>query len=163
MACTTREDLFVYQLGIARDAESSGHHLLEWLSLKVDNDDLVNLLRSRAEDCVQALGNIDGCLQTLGASPLQTPSETVEGIRKRFEVFSSQRCSPPVVNEFALDTAIHYMNFGIGSYRGLLDVAVLLHRGQCAQSLQTNLVHKEEGVTRLERARHEVIGNLAAA
>jgi ferritin-like metal-binding protein YciE len=47
-------------------------------------------------------------------------------------------------------------HFGIGSYKGLIDKALLMGDARCAQLLQSNLVIDEESTGRCERIGHEM-------
>jgi ferritin-like metal-binding protein YciE len=47
-------------------------------------------------------------------------------------------------------------HYGIGTYRGLVDKAVVMGETRCAQTLQANLVRKEESAGRLERIGHDM-------
>jgi ferritin-like metal-binding protein YciE len=157
MALNTPRDLFLYELSAMRDAERTGGLLLGWMiGGRVQSSDLQQILRAQEKDSQRQLKNIESCLKELGSSPLESPSATVEGMRSGFEEFTKLRPSPEVLDLFALDTAMRFMHFGIASYKGLVDWAVLMGKSECTQSLQANVVQKEESAGKLERIGHEM-------
>lgn len=152
---TTRELLF-YELGLIRDAEDSGRRLFDFLALRVGDRDLVRIFRTYQEDSWRLLANVDSCLQALGGRPIQTPSQSVEGITERFEVFVRLQPSPAMLDQFAVDTAIRYSHVCVAGYKTLLDWAILMNESRCVQCLHDNLVRKQESAGKLEQFSHEL-------
>jgi len=162
MPISTTKDLFLYELGIMRDIEDAGRELLRFLALQVRNSDLAQILRTHQEDTDRHLRNIRSCLQALGVSPLETPSEIVGGIRRRFEAFVQLAPTPEMLDQFAIDTAIRYMRTCIAGYITLLDWAILMAETECVQYLHANLIEEQESTSRLERFSHEMGTRLLA-
>lgn len=162
MPINTPRDLFLYELGIIRDSEHSGQRLLDLLAHRATHSDLVQILRTQQQDSEQ-LANINSCLRALGASPLETRAETVDGIYRRFEEFVALRPSPEMLDQFAVDTAMRFLYVGIAGYKALVDWAILMGETECVQYLYTNLVRKQDGASRLERFSHELGARLVAA
>lgn len=156
MALETAQDLFIYELGILRDMEESGTRLLELMVHKASDDGLLQLLRTEQQDCGQREANINSCLETLGVTPVGTPSETVEGIYRRFEQVVAMRPAPPMVNLFAVDTAVRLQHIGIAAHKTLIDWVILIGENRCVQCLHANLVQKQESAARLERFSHDL-------
>ncbi|HEX5594492.1 MAG TPA: DUF892 family protein [Micromonosporaceae bacterium] len=156
MALDTPRNLFLHELGKMRDAERTGSQLLGWLSTKVRNENLAQILRTEKNESDQQRANIDACLRELGGAPLATTSDIVEGIRIGFEQVANLQPSPEVVDLFALITAMKFMHFSIGTYVVLVSWAELTGQPKCRQSLQSNLTCKGEGAGRLERVGPEL-------
>lgn len=155
MPLNTPTDLILYELGAMYNAERSGGQLLEWLSSQVRTEELAGTLRQKQENAEQ-LRNLESCFRSLGGSPLDVPSATVQAMRGRVEDFVSLQPSPEVLELHTVSAAMRLAHFGIASYRSLVDRAMLMEKSDCAQSLQANLVQKEEFAGRLERVGHEI-------
>lgn len=149
-------ELLCYELGVMRDAEKAGREMFDALVDQVQNNDLAQVLRMQGQDLEQSLGNITACVQALGGSPPGIASETVAGMRSRFELFTRLRPSPEVRDLFALSTATVFANFGIGSYRVLIGWATLAGEEECAQRLRTNLALLERYAGTLAQLGHEL-------
>lgn len=156
MAINTAHDLFLYELGIMRDAEKEGRRLLSLLEHQTRHSDLVQILQAQQQDSAQLLANINSCLEALGALPLNTPSEAVEGIVKRFEEFIRLQPAPEMLDQFAVDTAIRFAHVCIAGYKTLVDWAILMDKSRCVQGLYSNLIWKQESAGKLERFSHEL-------
>jgi ferritin-like metal-binding protein YciE len=157
MTLDISRDLFLYELATMRDAERRGGLMLGMLvGKRVQNSDLEHVLRAHEQDSKRQLENIDFCLQALDASPLETRSAAVEGMRGGFEEFLRLQPSPEVQDLFAIDTAMRFVQLAIGSYKSLVNWAVLMGESRCTQSLLANLVEKEESAGKLERIGHEM-------
>lgn len=156
MAIRNTRELFLYELGVMRDAERAGERLLDFLARRVTNSDLVQILRKQQQDCQQQLSDIGSCLRAFGASPVETPSETVDGILRRFEGFIRLQPSPEMLDQFAVDTAIRFNHAAIAGYKTLLDWAILMGETECVRHLHTNLLRKQENASTLEWFSHEL-------
>lgn len=156
MAIDTAEDLFLYELGIMGAAENDSRRLLSLLEHRTRHSDLVKILQAQQQDSEQLLANIGSCLEALDALPLQTRSETVEGIIKRFEEFILLQPAPDMLDQFAIDTAIRFAHVCIAGYKTLVDWAILMDKSRCVQGLYSNLILKQESAGKLERFSHEL-------
>ena len=156
MALDTVHDLFIYELGILRDMEASGARLLDFMAHKAGDPDLVRMLRAEQQDCTRREENISSCLETLGVTPVATPSETVQGIHARFEQMVAMRPAPPMVDIFAVDTAVRFQYVGVAAHRTLLDWVILKGEARCAQCLHANMLQKQESAARFEGLSHEL-------
>lgn len=162
MAISNARELFLYELGVVRDAEEAGERLLDFLAHRVTNSDLVQILRKQQQDCQQQVSSIGSCLQAFGASPVETPSETVGGILRRFEGFLRLQPSRDILDQFAVETAIRFHDVAVSSYKTLLDWAILIRESECARHLHTNLLRKQENASTLEWFSHELGARLLA-
>ena len=156
MAINTTRDLFIYELGVLRDAENSSRRLLDFMVLEAKGSDVVQILQGVKQENEQHLANIKSCLDSLGYSPMETMSESVEGIYKRFQEFVGLQPAPEMLNQFAVDTAIRCLYVVIAEYKTLVDWAILMAESQCVQNLHANLVEKQETASKLERFSHEM-------
>lgn len=156
MALNNPKDLFLYELAAMRNAEISSGQMLGWAAGQVRNPELAQLLRTQEQESQQQLKSIESCFQALGASAIDVPSQTVDGMRSGLEDFVALQPSPEVLELFTLGAAMRLAHFGIASYRGLVSRAVVMGESHCADKLQTNLVQKEENAGRLERVGHEL-------
>jgi len=156
MGLDTAEGLFFYELGVLRDAEKTGGQMLGWIAGHVQHGDLKRALREEEKASERQSENIMACLRALGAAPLETPSTTIEGIRKRLEQFLGLQPAPDVLDLFALGTAIRFMHFAITGYQNMVDWTSVMGETECVQNLQTNLAQKEQGVETLERISHQL-------
>lgn len=149
-------DLLRYELGIMRDAETTGRELFDALGHQVRHADLAGVLRIQGQDLDQRLTNITRCLQALGGSSGGTASGTVESLRSKFEALIRLRPAPEVVDLFAWGTATAFLNLAITGYRMLVDWATLVGETECAQSLRLNLGQLERCAGRLTQLGHEM-------
>jgi ferritin-like metal-binding protein YciE len=164
MAMNTPRDLFVFELGLIRDAESAGGTLFDLLIAgRIKDSDLERLLHEQAAKSKEQLRNIGWCFQALGSSPVGARSLSVEGIRSGFQEFLRTRPSPQVQELFALDAARRFLHLTIAGYTSLVDWAALLNESQCAQELMANLAQKQEGLGKLERLGHQMSQRLLAS
>lgn len=151
MALTTHHDLLLYELGAMRDGETTGGRLLAWLGSEVRDDELAHLLRSQERESHEHLSNLETCLEALGASPLETPSHVVDGMRAGYETFVQMRPSCEVLDLYALLTAMRFMYFAIGNYKGIIYCTRLINQADCSQSLERNLAQKQASAEALEK------------
>lgn len=156
MGLDTAEGLFFYEMGVLRDAEKAGGQMLGWIAGHVQHSELKRTLCEEEKASGRQSENILLCMRALGAAPLETPSTTIEGIRKRLEQFIALRPAPDVLDLFALGTAIRFMHFAITSYQSLVDWTSVMGETECVRYLQTNLAQKEQGVEALERISHQL-------
>lgn len=156
MAINSTRDLFLFELGLARDAENSGRRLLDFMVLQAKNGDVVQVLREVKQDTDEHLANVNSCLEGIGYSPIEAVSETIEGIYKRFQEYIGLQPSPDMLDQFAVDTAIRFLYVCVAGYKTILDWAILMGDSQCAQTLHANLIKKQESASALERFSHDV-------
>ncbi|HEX6970020.1 MAG TPA: DUF892 family protein [Micromonosporaceae bacterium] len=162
MAIETPRELFVYELGLTRNLERMGDHMLSDVAHTADNRDLVRILHEEEESRYRQAANIDACLAAVGLSPLDQRAAVVEGLRERFFNFVGMDPSPAIRDLYVIGTALRFTNLVISAYRELLDLAVLAAAHECRQPLQANLSHKEQYVEKLNWCRRELAENLAA-
>jgi len=156
MAIDTVHDLFVYELGLVREVESSGAVLFEFMYHNVGNEELKKLVASAQQDCRRWRDNISACLRAFGSEPVAAPSETVNGIYRGFEEFIRLQPAQDMKDQFAVDAAIRFMNLAITTHQTLIDWAVLLNETECIKHLYSNMVHKRHRAAELERFSHEL-------
>lgn len=153
---TTRELLF-YEMGLMRDMEDGGRRLFDFLSLRANDGELVQIFRELQNEERQTLRtNLNSCLEALALTPIETPSQAIEGVLGRFEVFVQLQPSPEILDQFAIDTAIRYSYLCIASYGTLLDWAILMDESRCVKCLHENLIRKQETAGKLEQFSHEL-------
>lgn len=156
MPIDTTRDLFLYELGLARDAENGGRRLIGFMVLQAKGSDVVSILKECQQQNEEHLASVNSCLDALGYSPIDSVSESVEGIYQRFHEFTRLRPSPDMLDQFAVDTAIRFMYVGVAAYKTLLDWAILMAESRCSQTLHANLVGKQDSASKLELFSHEV-------
>ncbi|SDY15387.1 Ferritin-like metal-binding protein YciE [Micromonospora pattaloongensis] len=156
MALNSPSELFMYELSATRDAEQKSGQLFAQAAGKVKDGNLSQLLRMEEQSSQQKLRNLDACFQAMGTRPKNITCATLDGAGTEFQAFMSQNPSQHVMELYALGTAMKLSHYGVGTYRGLVDKAVLMGDSQCAQFLQTNLVQKEESAGTFERISHEM-------
>lgn len=163
MALNSPAELFMYELSAMRDAEKKGGQLFGEAAGRITDGNLSQLLRMEEQSSQQKLRNLDACFQAMGTQPQDVTCATLDGMRTEFQAFMNQQPSQQVMELYTLGGAMKISHFGIASYRGLMDKAVLMGDSQCAQILQTNLVHKEESAGTFERISHEMCQRVMAA
>jgi ferritin-like metal-binding protein YciE len=163
MALNSPADLFNYELSSMHDAERKSSELIGEMIAQVGDGDLSQLLRMQQQETQQKLMNLDQCFQALGTQRQEIPCAAVDGMRADLKQFVGQQPSPQVMELHSLGAAMKLTHFGIASYKGLVDKAMLMGETQCAQMLQTNLVQKEENAGKLERLSHEMSERVMAA
>lgn len=156
MAIESTRDLFLYELAIMRDGEDDGRRLFDFLALRANDERLVQLFRTLQEEGGRLMKNINSCLQSLGATPIQTLSQSTAGVIERFEVFVRLQPSAGILDQFATDTAIRYAYVCLAGYKTLFDWAILLNESDCVRCLYDNILLKQETASRLEHFSHEL-------
>jgi ferritin-like metal-binding protein YciE len=163
MAINTARDLFLYELGVVRDAEKASSVLLQSIKDSVRNEDLAQLLQELDQASQRHLRGVNSCMESLGAYPLEAVSDVVEGIRGRFQRFLVLQPAPEMLDLFALSTAERLIHYGIASHRSLLQLADIIGERKCSENLRTDLVEKESSASKLERVGPEISQQLLAA
>lgn len=153
---TTPRDLLLYELGIARDSERTGRIMVGRIRDLIRNEDLIETLRCIEEQSERHLSHVSMCLQTLGGAPLETPSETVNGISGRFEAFTRLQPTCELLELFALSTVRLFLGFGISTAKSVLKLALLMGETQCAEGVRETLAQKEETLRNLEQVEDEL-------
>ena len=162
MAIDTTRDLFMYELGILGEMETSGLRMLDFLAHRVNDNDLRQIVRNEQQDCARWEENINTCAEAIGTALVPTRSETVDGIYGRFETFVRVNPSSKMMDQFAVDTLIQFSYLTIAAHKTLFDWAVLMGEDKCVQCLHTNLLQKQENVAKIERYGHELGARLLA-
>jgi ferritin-like metal-binding protein YciE len=83
-------------------------------------------------------------------------------MRAEYQQLMSQNLAPEMVDLYMVGTLLKAAHFGVGSYKSLVDKAMLLGETRCAQILRTNLVMIEETSGRTERISHEMCQRVMA-
>lgn len=156
MAIDTVHDLFVYELGLVREVESSGAVLFEFMYHNVGNQELKQLVGAARQDCQRWRDNISACLRAFGSEPVAIPAEAVNGIYRGFEEFLRLQPAQDMKDQFAVDAAIRFMSLSITTHQTLIDWAIMLSETDCIKHLYANLVHKRQSAANLERFSHEL-------
>jgi ferritin-like metal-binding protein YciE len=156
MAISSPADLFLYELSGMHDAEKKTTAWKGEISGQIRNGNLQQIMRTEQQEGQQKIKNMEACFQALGRQPQDVPCLAVDGMRAEFQQFMSQNPSPEVLEMYTVGAALKLSHFGLGSYKGLVDKAMVMGETQCAQILQSNLVMKEESTGRLERISHEM-------
>jgi ferritin-like metal-binding protein YciE len=152
MALNNPTNLFLYELASMYDAERKSEQLLDDTVGQVQDRNLTQLLEGQHPE----VSNLESCFRALGIAPQAVPCAAIDGMRAEFETFANQQPSDEVWQMYMVGAALKMSHFGIAGYKELVDKAMLMGEMECAQMLQTNLVHKEEFAGRLERINHEV-------
>ncbi|MGC5330665.1 DUF892 family protein [Micromonospora sp. DT62] len=155
MPINTTRDLFIYELGILGEMETSGRRIFDFLAHRVSGD-LRQVVRSKQQESAQWNDNIISCAKAIGTSLTTNRSDTVEGIYERFATFVRTNPSSDMIDQFAVDTLIRFLYLTIAAHKTLFDWAVLMGESQCVQCLHANLVQKQETVAEIERYGHDL-------
>ncbi|MFI2646078.1 DUF892 family protein [Micromonospora fulviviridis] len=156
MAIETTRDLFIYELGVLAEMETSGLRMLDFLAHRVNDNDLRQIIRNEQQDCARWEENINACAEAIGTALAPTRSQIVDGIYGRFEAFVRTNPSSNMIDQFAVDTLIQFSYLTIAAHKTVFDWAVRMGEDQCVQCLYTNLVQKQEDVAKIERYGHEL-------
>lgn len=162
MAIESRRDLMLYETSIMRDAERTSGSLFMLLASRTHDDGLAQALRTAEQQAAQHLTNLDECLAALDVNVVDSRSETVEGIRIRYERFLTLQPAEHVTDIFTAETAAKALHFCISSYKSLVNWGLTIGEDRCAQRMQTNLQDKEAAVASVERISHDIIEQLSA-
>jgi ferritin-like metal-binding protein YciE len=149
-------DLFLWELSGAYDAERKTNQMLGDAINDVQDGNIAQLLRIELQETEQKMRNLDACFQDLGASPGDVACLTVDGMRAEYQAFRDQQPVDDAMEMYALGSAMRLAQYGASTYKGLVDMAMLLGEIPSAQILQTNLVQKQDSAGRLERFSHEM-------
>jgi ferritin-like metal-binding protein YciE len=153
---TTPWDLFLHELHLIYDTEHKIGELLRETSGKILDKDLSHVLREHGTETAQQITKLDECFQKLGERPQRMPCAAIDGIRQDYQTIANQNPSPDVLDMAMLSTAIKIKHFEIGTYRGLVDRAMLMHELEVAEILQSILYGEDETAAKLERISHEI-------
>jgi ferritin-like metal-binding protein YciE len=156
MAIQSPADLFLYELSATHDAEKKKAAWKGEMAGQIQGGDLQQIMRTEQQQAEQKVKNLDQCFQVLGTQPRDVPCLAVDGMRAEFQQFMSQNPSPETMQMYAVGSMIKSGHFGIGTYKGLIDKAMLMGDTRCGQLLQSNLVIDEESTGRCERIGHEM-------
>ncbi len=117
MPIDTTRDLFICELGILAEMETSGLRMLDFLAHRVKDHDLRQIVRTEQQDCARWEENINACAVAIATSLAPTRSETVDGIYDRFEAFVRANPSSNMVDQFAVDTLIRFLYLTIAAHK----------------------------------------------
>jgi ferritin-like metal-binding protein YciE len=156
MAIQSPADLFLYELSSMHDAEKKKAAWKGEMAGQIRNGNLQQVVRVEEKEAQNKVKNLEACFQALGTQPRDVPCLAVDGMRAEYQQFISQNPSPETMEMFTVGSMLKAAHFGLGSYKSLIDKAMLMGENQCAQVLQTNLVINEESTGRLERIGHEM-------
>jgi ferritin-like metal-binding protein YciE len=156
MAINSPADLFLYELSGMHDAEKKKATWKGEIVGQVRDGNLQQVVRIEQQEAQNKVKNLEGCFKALGTQPRDVPCLAVDGMRAEFQQFMSQNPSPETMQMYAVGSMIKSGHFGIGTYKGLIDKAMLMGDTRCGQLLQSNLVIDEESTGRLERIGHEM-------
>jgi ferritin-like metal-binding protein YciE len=149
-------DLFLYELSGMHDAEKKTAAWKGEIVGQVRSGPLQDVMRVEQQEAQQKVKNLESCFQALGTQPRDVPCLAVDGMRAEYQQFMSQNPSPETMEMYTCGMMLKASHFGLGSYKSLIDKAMLMGENQCAQILQTNLVINEESSGRMERIGHEM-------
>lgn len=149
MALNSTRELFVFELGRARDMEERARQLLPRLADNVQNDELKHTLQVHAQECHKQGQNIEACLKILGSSPVKMISQVVEALRNTYQEIIHLKPSPHVLDLSIVDLAAEYAEHAATRYRILFDFAISLGKQECGRWLLTNRSAKEAFIGRL--------------
>jgi ferritin-like metal-binding protein YciE len=156
MAINSPADLFLYELSGMHDAEKKSTAWKGEVAGQVRDTNLSQIMRIEEQEGQQKVKNLQSCFQALGTQPRDVPCLAVDGMRAEYQQFMSQQPSPEALEMYTVGSMLKLSHFGLGSYKGLVDKAMIMGETQCAQILQTNLVRNEESTGRLERISHDM-------
>jgi ferritin-like metal-binding protein YciE len=156
MPINSPADLFMYELSATHDAEKKTAAWKGEIVGQIREGNLQQVIRVGQQESQQKVKNLDSCFQALGTQPRDVPCLAVDGMRADFQQFMSQNPSPETMEMFTAGAMSKASHYGLGSYKSLIDKAMLMGETQCAQLLQTNLVMTEESIGRLDRVGHEM-------
>jgi ferritin-like metal-binding protein YciE len=154
MAINGPADLFLYELSGMHDAEEKSAAWKGEIADRIRDSTLQQLIRAEQQESQQRTKNLEECFHAVGARPRAVPCVAIEGMRAEYQQFLSQQPSPEALEMYSIGFLMKAAHFGVGSYRGLVDKALLMGEIRCAQILKGNLVLKEEDTGRLERISH---------
>jgi ferritin-like metal-binding protein YciE len=163
MAINNPADLFLYELSGMYDGERKSGQLLSEMGGQLRDGEMTQMLQRQQQEAQEKISNLESCFRALGTSPRDIPCAAVDGMRAEFQTFASQQPSPEMMAMYGVGAALKLSEFGVGAYKSLMDKAMLMGETQCAQILQTNLVHKEESVGMLERVGHDMSQRMLAS
>jgi ferritin-like metal-binding protein YciE len=143
MAIQTPEDLFLYELSAALDAERTFAQLIPMLANAVRDDRVQDGLMAHERETQRHIRNLDQAIDRLGASPMPVRCHAAEGMRLDFEAFRQQRPSPEALALHALGAAVKTEFYEIATYRGLVAKAELMGVEHVARLLRENLQQEE--------------------
>jgi ferritin-like metal-binding protein YciE len=146
----------MYELSSTHDAEKKKAAWKGEIVGQIREGNLQQVIRVEQQESQQKVKNLDSCFQALGTQPRDVPCLAVDGMRADFQQFMSQNPSPETMEMFTAGAMSKASHYGLGSYKSLIDKAMLMGETQCAQLLQTNLVMTEESIGRLDRVGHEL-------
>jgi ferritin-like metal-binding protein YciE len=156
MAINSPADLFLFELSGMHDAEKKKAAWKGEISGQIREGNLQQVTRVEQQESQQKVKNLESCFQALGTQPRDVPCLAVDGMRADYQQFMSQNPSPETMEMFTVGAMLKASHYGLGSYKSLIDKAMIMGETQCAQLLQTNLVISEESTGRLERIGHEM-------
>lgn len=151
MAEDALKSLFLYELGLTRNLEVAGDHMLSDITGHVHNRDLARLMEEGEEGRHEQIDHINACLEAVGVSTMNVPDPAVDGLRTRFQTFARMQPAAEALDMFVLGTTLRVTYLGIAAYREAADLAEILGQSQCTEHLRTNVTNKEEFAEKVER------------
>jgi ferritin-like metal-binding protein YciE len=156
------KDLFLYELSVMHDAQKKSGQWKGEIAGQVRDTTLQQTIRMEQEQGQRMVNNLDACFQALGTQPADVPCLAFDGMRAEYQQLMSQNLASEMVDLYVVGTLLKAAHFGVGSYKSLVDKAMLLGETRCAQILRTNLVMIEETSGRTERISHEMCQRVMA-
>jgi ferritin-like metal-binding protein YciE len=156
MALQTPMDLFLFEMSLLYHGQQKIVEFLDEAADRVPHEGITELLRARGREVEQELANLERCFEAVGSRPEQVSCERIEGLRRDYADFMSRGPSPMVATMYVLGSTMKISSLEKASYRGLVDLAVLLGYAECTRILQSNRVLEEESAGRHERLSHDL-------
>jgi ferritin-like metal-binding protein YciE len=126
MALETPADLFTYELSEMSDAERKSIHLLDEYAGQVRDGNVQQALRGQRQQAQDRLENLDRCIVAIGAARWNIECLPIDAMYAQLQAFAGERPSSEVMEMKVLGTALNIAHFGIASYKGLVDKAMVM-------------------------------------
>jgi ferritin-like metal-binding protein YciE len=156
MPIQNAEDLFFTTLSHLHRSETRLQQVTQWMSQQAQDQEVKDILGTRAYLTQQAVSNIDRCFELLGKKPMppegQFPDVWAEDIRREHDAIQN----PTLKALFALHTIRQIQNFHIGEYMMLTGMAAYMGNIPVTTLLEHNLADKVEFVERTRELVREV-------
>jgi len=131
MAVETANDLFLRELGRLQSVEQMFVQMMPQERSECSADTQAQNTCSDIErKTSQQVQSLDRCFSALGAKPVSISSAVIQGIRQDHEAFIKEHPSPEATVSFDLREMAQIKQYGVASYRDLIDQAKQLGRSE---------------------------------
>ncbi|MGI5835066.1 MAG: DUF892 family protein [Chloroflexota bacterium] len=142
MAIQNAEELFIIVLSNVHAREKKAKQLWQDMSKMAQDDDVKQVLSTRAHLTQQSIDNLEECFRILGKQPVQTDTKMHDILVDDFQRELNAIQQPGLKTLYIIHKAREIALIHAAAYTGLISMAELMDNIPISALLETNLASK---------------------